>query len=234
MGALYNFELFSVNPFHYQRVAATANMDLSPLLEHQQPVTIGQKRSIGADDFRRILMGATNSSPTNVPPDPSHSALGGLLKWTLRPINNSILVENPFAPAFKLAKTQEPLHVDVDHQPPQFPFANTSPGELLRLLQLKQQQNAERQDTQTVQPTLVQPSIVLPQLALLQSALQKHQQIVAEQKKATNNLTAFVEARRAEHDTLRVLRERFHLDFDGEDSEADNELFQGNDCAHNL
>jgi hypothetical protein len=139
---------------------------------------------------------------------------------------NFFLVENPFTPAFKLAKTQEPLHVETDHQPQQFPFATTSPGELLRLLQLKQQQNAERRDTQPAQTSLVQPSIVLPQLALLQSALQKHQQIVAEQKKATS-MTAFVESRRAEHDALRVLRERLQLDFAGEDSELDKQLFQG-------
>lgn len=136
-----------------------------------------------------------------------------------------VTAENAFAPAFKLAKTQEPLHVDTEHQS-QFPFSNTSPGELLRLLQLKQQQNAERQDNQIAQPT-VQPAIVLPQLALLQNALQKHQEIVAEQKRATIDMTTFVESRRAEHDALRVLRERLQLDFGSKDGELNKEFFQG-------
>lgn len=62
-----------VNPYHYQKVPATVGMDISPLINQSQPI-IGQKRSIGADEFRRILMGTTDTSPTNAPSDPVYNA----------------------------------------------------------------------------------------------------------------------------------------------------------------
>lgn len=61
---------------------------------------------------------------------------------------------------------------------------------------------------------MIQPTILPPQLALLQSALQNHEKLVSEQKKNAESTPSFVEPRREEHDTFRVLKERLTLDFD--------------------
>lgn len=191
-------------------------MDLSPIMSHPVTLSTGHKRSIDTDDFRRLLIGTTsNASPTAVPPDPSHST------------TNFAREDHPFAPVSKLAKTHEPLHVDIEQQQTQFPFAATSPGELLRLLQLRQQQNEQRQEATAQQLQIPQSSIVMPHLALLQSALQKHEEQM--QKRSTVvQPPVFIESRRSEHDALRVLRERVQLDFNN--TEIDGMDIDGIEC----
>lgn len=171
--------------------------------------SVAQKRSIGTEDFRRLLIATPNSSPTSIPPDPSH---------TIVPSMN----EDAFAPAIKLAKTQQPLNVEVEHSSTQFPFAATSPGELLRLLQFRQQQNEQKASPTNVQ--IPKPAVIMPQLALLQSALHKHEAEVKKRATLVSEPPVFIESRRSEHDSLRVLRERLQLDFNNSNSDPIHEF----------
>ncbi|KAI6177978.1 MH1 domain-containing protein [Aphelenchoides besseyi] len=177
-------DVVCVNPYHYERVTPHASSpDLSPILNSSNLSALGPKRSIGAEDFRRLILGAaavmrdvvapveetegssgignpTQPSPSLVPPDPANAK-----------DSDSSMEEDQ--PAAKKSRENHPSSAEL-----QSPLRAAPAADVLSALQRGQEERENPAITSPAIFTVYEPKVD-PSVVMLQNALKRatdHQQ----------------------------------------------------------
>ncbi|KAI6202708.1 hypothetical protein M3Y94_00472300 [Aphelenchoides besseyi] len=183
-------DVVCVNPYHYERVSPhSSTSDLSPILN--SPIlnspnlsALGPKRSIGAEDFRRLILGAaavmrdvvapaeetegpsglgnpTRPSPSLVPPDPANAK------------DSDSSMEDDQAPAAKRPRENQPSSDEL-----RSPLRAAPAADVLSELQRGQEERENPTIPSSAIFTVYEPRVD-PSVMMLQNALKRatdHQQ----------------------------------------------------------